>query len=46
MIGPKTQVVGARPGFKKSAISSQMPYELASHGPVVFATMEKDKGEV
>jgi len=39
-------VVGARPGVGKSAVASQIAYELASHGPVVFATMEMDKGEV
>jgi replicative DNA helicase len=39
-------VVGARPGVGKSAIASQIAYELAQHGPVVFATMEMDKGEV
>lgn len=39
-------VLGARPGVGKSAVASQIAYELASHGPVVFATMEMDKGEV
>lgn len=39
-------VIGARPGVGKSAVSTQIAYELASHGPVVLATMEMDKGEV
>lgn len=39
-------VVGARPGVGKSAIASQIAYELAQHGTVVFATMEMSKGEV
>lgn len=39
-------VIGARPGVGKSAIASQIAYELAQHGPVVFATMEMSKGEV
>lgn len=39
-------IVAARPGVGKSAIASQVAYELAQHGPVVFATMEMSKGEV
>jgi len=39
-------VIGARPGIGKSAVATQIAYELASHGPVVVATMEMDKGEV
>lgn len=39
-------VIGARPGVGKSAISTQIAYDLAAHGPVVLATMEMDKGEV
>jgi replicative DNA helicase len=39
-------VIGARPGVGKSAIASQIAHEIAGHGPVVFATMEMDKGEV
>lgn len=39
-------VIGARPGIGKSAVVTQIAYELASHGPVVVATMEMDKGEV
>ena len=45
--GPgRMYVVGARPGVGKSAFATQIAYELAAHGPVVFATMEMDKGEV
>lgn len=45
--GPgRMYVVGARPGVGKSALASQMAYELAATGPVIFATMEMDKGEV
>lgn len=39
-------IIGARPSVGKSAIASQIAYELASHGAVVFATMEMDRGEV
>lgn len=45
--GPgRMYVVGARPGVGKSALASQMAYALAGSGPVIFATMEMDKGEV
>lgn len=45
--GPgRVYTVGARPGVGKSAIATQIAYELAGQGPVVFATMEMDKGEV
>lgn len=39
-------VIGARPGIGKSAVATQIAFELASHGPVIVATMEMDKGEV
>jgi len=45
--GPgRMYVIGARPGVGKSALASQIAYELAGHGPVIFATMEMEKGEV
>jgi replicative DNA helicase len=45
--GPgRMYVLGARPGVGKSAVASQIAYGLAERGPVVFATMEMDKGEV
>jgi len=37
---------GARPGAGKSALASQIAYSLAAEGPVIFATMEMDKGEM
>lgn len=39
-------IVGARPAVGKSAFASQIAYELAATGPVIFATMEMEKGEV
>lgn len=39
-------VIGARPGVGKSAVATQIAFELAKHGPVIVATMEMDKGEV
>jgi replicative DNA helicase len=45
--GPgRMYVFGARPGVGKSALASQIAYSLAADGPVIFATMEMDKGEV
>ncbi len=45
--GPgRMYVLGARPGVGKSALALQIAYGLASAGPVVFASLEMDKGEV
>jgi replicative DNA helicase len=45
--GPgRMYVIGARPGVGKSAVALQIAYELASAGPVIFASLEMDKGEV
>lgn len=45
--GPgRVYVIGARPSVGKSAIASQIAYELAAYGAVIFATMEMDRGEV
>lgn len=39
-------VIGARPGVGKSAIATQIAYELANNGPCIIATLEMGKGEV
>lgn len=45
--GPgRLYVLGARPGVGKSALAAQAAYRLAENGPVLFATMEMDRGEV
>jgi replicative DNA helicase len=45
--GPgRMYVIGARPGVGKSALALQIAYELAASGPVVFASLEMDKGEL
>ncbi len=45
--GPgRMYVIGARPGVGKSALALQIAYELAAAGPVVFASLEMEKGEV
>lgn len=45
--GPgRMYVIGARPGVGKSALALQIAYELAGTGPVIFASLEMDKGEV
>jgi replicative DNA helicase len=45
--GPgRMYVIGARPGVGKSAIATQVAYELAARGPVVIASLEMEKGEL
>lgn len=39
-------IIGARPGIGKSALASQIAYEIAEHGPVLFSSMEMDRGEI
>jgi replicative DNA helicase len=45
-IGGRLYIIGARPAVGKSAFAQQLAYELASHGSVIFSTMEMEKAEV